>query len=60
MPPNMAASPSTPLPATSGIMIGMKAKLVPCTIGRPAPIGPSVSVWNRVATPAKSIDIWMR
>ncbi len=39
-PPKSAASASTPLPATSGIMIGIKAKLVPCTIGRRAPTGP--------------------
>jgi hypothetical protein len=33
-------SAATPCPATSGIMIGMKAKLVPCTMGSRAPTGP--------------------
>jgi hypothetical protein len=40
-------------------MIGMKAKDVPCTIGRRAPTGPTPMVWNSVATPAKNIDIWI-
>ena len=43
-PPNSAASASTPLPATSGIMIGRNAKDVPWTIGRAAPTGPMVKV----------------
>ena len=59
-PPNSAASASTPLPATSGIMIGIKANDVPCTMGSAAPTGPMVTVCNSVATPAKSIDIWIR
>ena len=59
-PPNRAASPSTPLPATSGIMIGKKANDVPWTMGRAAPTGPIVIVWISVAMPAKSIDIWLR
>ena len=59
-PPNRAASASTPLPATSGIMIGRNAKLVPWTIGSAAPTGPIVTVCSNVATPAKSIDIWIR
>jgi hypothetical protein len=40
-------------------MIGMKAKLVPCTMGSRAPTGPRPMVWNSVAMPAKSIDIWI-
>ena len=59
-PPNSAARPSTPLPATSGIMIGRKANEVPCTMGSPAPTGPSVMVCKSVATPANSIAIWIR
>ena len=38
-PPNTADSASIPLPATSGIRIGMKAKDVPCTMGSAAPTG---------------------
>ncbi len=53
------AMPATPAPATAGIMIGMKAKLVPCTIGRRAPTGPKPIVCSKVATPASSIDIWI-
>jgi hypothetical protein len=48
-----------PSPATAGIMIGTKAKDVPCTIGSRAPIGPMPMVWNSVAMPANSIDIWI-
>ena len=59
-PPNSAASASTPRPATSGIMIGRKAKDVPCTIGSRAPTGPAPTVCSSVASPANSIDIWMR
>ena len=59
MPPINTATASTPLPATSGIMIGMKAKLVPCTIGSRAPTGPKPMDWNSVAMPAKNIDIWI-
>jgi len=40
--------------------MGMNAKDVPCTIGSPAPTGPRVSVCSSVATPANSIDIWIR
>ena len=58
-PPNTMASASTPLPATSGIMIGRKAKLVPCTIGSAAPTGPMVMVCSKVAMPANSMDIWI-
>ncbi len=50
---------STPLSATIGIMIGRKAKLVPCTSGRRAPTGPMPIVWSSVAIPANSIDIWI-
>ena len=39
-PPIRTAIPSTPLPATSGIMIGRNAKLVPCITGSRAPTGP--------------------
>ena len=59
MPPISTAMASTPLPATSGIMIGMKAKDVPCTMGRRAPTGPIPMDWNSVAMPAKNIDIWI-
>lgn len=52
-----AAIASTPLTATSGIMIGMKAKDVPCTMGMRAPTGPKVMVCKSVATSAKNIDI---
>ena len=55
-----AAIASTPLPATSGIMIGMKAKDVPCTMGIFAPTGPEgdglQTAWP---TPAKNIAIWI-
>ena len=50
---------STPLPATSGIMMGTNAKLVPCTIGNRAPTGPNPMVCSKVATPANIIDIWI-
>ena len=39
--------------------MGTKAKLVPWTIGKRAPTGPKPMVWNSVAIPANSIDIWI-
>ena len=59
IPPMTTAMASTPLPATSGIMIGMNANEVPCTMGRRAPAGPKPIVWIKVAIPAKNIDIWI-
>ena len=59
MPVIKPAMPATPAPATAGIMIGMKAKLVPCTMGRRAPTGPNPMVCSRVAMPARNIDIWI-
>jgi len=53
------ASPLAPRPATAGIITGTNAKLVPWTIGSRAPTGPMPMVWNRVAMPANSIDIWI-
>ena len=58
-PPITVAIAPTPFPATSAIMMGMNAKLVPCTIGSRAPTGPKPIVWINVATPANSIDIWI-
>ncbi len=72
--PMTAPSRKCPIPAitTAPMTTGMpcvaamvartetKAKLVPCMIGRRAPIGPTPTVWNSVATPANSIAIWTR
>jgi hypothetical protein len=58
-PPISAPIAATPPPATIGIITGRKAKLVPCTIGRRPPTGPMPMVWNKVAMPANSIDIWI-
>ena len=56
MPPKSAAIPAD---LTTGTMTGMKAKLVPWTTGRRAPTGPRPTVWIRVATPAKTMTIWI-
>ena len=53
-------SAAMPDDLTMPIMIGTKAKLVPCITGNRAPTGPKPMVWNRVATPANSIAIWIR
>ena len=57
MPVISPAMPATPAPATAGIMMGMKAKLVPCTMGKRAPTGPIPMVWSKVAMPARNMDI---
>ncbi len=64
-PPHKAAVISAPIaagpcPATIGIITGRNAKLVPWTRGSRAPAGPTPIVWISVATPANSIDIWIR
>ena len=58
-PVNSPASPAVPCPATAGIITGKKAKDVPCTMGKRAPTGPKPMVWNSVAMPANSMDIWI-
>ena len=61
-PPTTIAPISAPMPAplATGTMTGMKENAVPCMIGNRAPTGPMPIVWNSVATPAPSIDIWIR
>jgi hypothetical protein len=56
-PPKTAARPNS---WASGIDTTRNPKLVPCTMGSRAPIGPSPTVWMRVAMPATSSAICTR